>query len=336
MKGNKMEFKNDICKVNVTFRHYQKADYEGFINCIREFYGDSYPHDEYLQKESIESKIDRQKMFIICGVTDKEEIISVSGADFDCDFEGTCLLTLRVVKKCYRKMGIGDYQENILLEELKKAKGICSIYVELMQNNGSSQGVLHQKGFINTGLRLAQYGNQKLLKALNTSTDYRTSAVVMCKNAGVKDVGILYCPDNLTSFVKNIYDELNTSTQILNEQNRIKKVKDLIQVHEYPSDGCVNLFVDVIGKDFERNLSYLLKLHTKDVFVCYLNMKDEASCSAYEKLIERGFFFTGIKPLNKESEYMMLARLDKKQIDENGFSPDSLGKTMLDKLLRMQ
>lgn len=329
-------FRNDKDEVHVTFRYYRREDYKDFEQCISEFYGKSYPHGQYLLKEHLEEMIAQQKLLIICGITDEGEMVSVSGADFDSGFGTSALLTLRVVKKRFRRMGIGEFQENILLAEIEKIRGISSIYVELMQNNGSSQNALEQKGFVNVGLRLAQYGDYSLLKALQTNTQYRTSAVVMCRNQSVKEAGILYCMEEVSSFVKHMYQELQVKAEITDERMEIQNMSSDIRIQESQPDRSINLFINAIGSSFDTMIADILSTYENSTFICFLNMKDKAACYAYERLKKCGFFFTGIKPLNGDTEYMILACVDEKRINIDDFTPNSPGKCMLDAILQMR
>lgn len=55
-------------------------------------------------------------MTVLCGVTDKGEIVSTSALCMSREFKGSALLMLRVVKRAYRDMGIGGAQEDRLFQ----------------------------------------------------------------------------------------------------------------------------------------------------------------------------------------------------------------------------
>lgn len=100
----------------IDFRLFCRGDGGAFRRCVEDFYGDGYPYREYLDEEFLLGKIAAGDMTVLCGVTDKGEIVSTSALCMSREFKGSALLMLRVVKRAYRDMGIGGAQEDRLFQ----------------------------------------------------------------------------------------------------------------------------------------------------------------------------------------------------------------------------
>lgn len=146
-------------RAEIDFRLFRRGDGGGLRRCVEDFYGDGYPYREYLDEEFLLEKIAAGDMTVLCGVTDKGEIVSTSALCMSREFRGSALLMLRVVKKAYRDMGIGKAQEDRLFQIAGEYPELKSLYADVMTHNSISQ-----RGLIRRGLqKLEEYDGISIL-----------------------------------------------------------------------------------------------------------------------------------------------------------------------------
>lgn len=61
--------------------------------------------------------------------------------------------------------------------------------------------------------------------------------------------------------------------------------------------------IERAGEDLLRRLDGV----RESAFLCYLNLRSDGADGAYRALVERGFRFAGLKPLNENGEYLLMA-----------------------------
>ena len=303
--------------VNVCFRLFRQGDGEEFRRCIEDFYGEGYPYKEYLNEEFLLEKCAAGEMTVLCGVTSDGEIISTSAVRKDAEFGGSALLMLRVVKKAYRGMGIGKAQEERLFCYAKGQDGICSLYADVMTHNSISQGSLARRGFVYCGIRLMLYRNPIMVPGLALPKDGKMSQAVMCRRECREFGGVLYCPAKHTKEVQRIYRELGVDCRIDGTARLPESAKTKMSWKEEAEHHSYIWKVEKIGKDFADRLSVRMGQveRMKDATVlCYLNLRDLSAVYGYGILRSAGFFFTGLKPLQMQEEYMLLAYIGGQEV----------------------
>lgn len=315
-------------KLEINFRNFEIKDTEQLVRCISNFYGDGYPYKELLDGEFLDQQCKQDKMIVICGETYDGEIVSTSGVNLDNDFEKSAVLILRVVEKRFQNMGIGNKQQDFLFEKMKKLTGICSVYADVMSHSTTSQNSLVREKFVYTGIRFMLYHNKIMIPEYPFKNEFKLSQVVMCKNVSCNNTGEIYCPAVHSLFVKSIYKRLGTNCDIKTDLQSTTTQYSKISLHTDEIHNHLQLLVFDVGKDFEQILKKQLLLfsHIKgQTYICYLNMKAQGSIYAYDILSRYGFFFSGIKPLNANGEFMMLSKVtgellntDEIKLHENG------------------
>lgn len=309
----------------IRFRPYKKEDFPSFCRCIEDFYDDGYPYKEYLDEAFQGEENEKGNLMTLCAVTSQEEIVSTSAVRFDTEFPGSGLLLLRVVRQAYRGMGIGSAQEDHLLSWIRNRQAeLSSLYADVMTHNDISQGSLIRRGFVFCGLRPMLYRAPVMVPRLSWAENSRISQAVLCKRESMRDAGRLYCPEEQREAVKKLYEQLQVSVEILSPHQKEPDEKEVLE-----GQACCQSFhvdrqhhsgiwmLERGGRDFEACLSQAeepLRLWRDGVVVCYLNLKDPQAPFIYERLKERGFFFTGLKPLQRDREYMMLSCLGRQSL----------------------
>lgn len=326
-------------RAEIDFRLFCKGDGEALRQCVADFYGEGYPYKEYLDESFLLEKISAGDMTVLCGVTREGEIISTSALYRSREFWGSALLMLRVVKNAYRDMGIGKAQEDLLFQFAEEHQKLQSLYADVMTHNSISQRGLVRRGFVYCGLRMMLYRNSIMVPNLSLAQDGRMSQAVMCRKVCAGSVGDLHCPAEHEDEVRRIYGELGVTCGIdtgwvlpLHEKTRLSWQEE--EVHH-----LVIVMVHTVGEDFPEILSCKmgqLKQWEDGTALCYLNLRDGAAVSAYGALRDQGFFFTGIKPLQEEEEYMILAYTGSQRIRYEDIHLHDNGKELLSYIRRHQ
>lgn len=297
-------------RAEIDFRLFAKGDGGAFRRCIEDFYGDGYPYREYLEEEFLLEKIAAGDMAVLCGVTGDGEIVSTSALCRSREFAGSALLMLRVVKKAYRGMGIGGAQEDYLFHFAEEHKNLRSLYADVMTHNTISQRGLARRGFVYCGLRMMLYRNPIMLPQFDLAPDGKVSQAVMCRRVSSGSVGVLHCPAEHEGEVRRIYGELGAACEIDASEGVPGQGETRLSWQQEEAHHLAAVIVHGVGGEFSKLLSDRMRQFRQwgdGTVLCYLNLRDKAAVSAYSALKDEGFFFTGIKPLQEEEEYMILA-----------------------------
>ncbi len=293
--------RNTGSELEVEFRPFQPGDEAGFRECIEDFYGAGYPYKEYFKPGYISEKCEDGSMLVLCGVTGDGEIVNTCAIRYDGEFPGSGLMLLRVVKRKCQGMGIGREQERAQLEYAKRVRS-CSLYADVMTHDCVSQHGLGTNGFVLTGLRPVLYKAAVMVPDMSWPEDARLSQAVMCRAADMKDAGRLYCPEEHRRVVQRIYDGLGVAAA-LDLRPAGASGASLIHENVNSAHGNRTWIIERPGPD----LAERLKKVRESAFVCYLNLKAAGAEEAYRILSGRGLRFSGLKPLNGNGEYMLLA-----------------------------
>lgn len=319
--------------IEINFHSFDLKDTKQYISCISDFYGDGYPYKKFLDGEYLDKQCKQGKMLVICGKTSDGEIVSTSGINLDTDFNKSGTLMLRVVKKNFQNMGIGNKQQDFLLEQIDKLSILCSVYADVMSHNTTSQNSLVRERFVYTGIRFMLYHNKIMIPQYPFTHEFKLSQLVMCKSVSCNNVGEIYCPTEHSLFVENIYQKLGVNCAIKTASQVTATQRSKLSLHADDIHNHLQLLVFDVGNDFEQIVKKQL-LHFGHVkgqtYICYLNMKAQGSIYAYDILSRYGFFFSGIKPLNANGEFMMLSKVTGEILDMDDIKLHENGKYIME------
>jgi hypothetical protein len=319
--------------IEINFHSFDLKDTKQYIGCISDFYGDGYPYKRFLDGEYLDKLCKQGKMLVICGETSDGEIVSTSGINLDNDFKKSGLLMLRVVKKNFQNMGIGNKQQDFLFEQMDKLSELCSVYADVMTHNTTSQNSLVRESFVYTGIRFMLYHNKIMIPHYPFAHEYKLSQVIMCKSVSCNSVGEIYCPTKHSLFVEDIYKKLGVTCTIKTALLVTTVKRSNILLHADDIHNHLQFIVFDVGKDFEQIVKeQLLQFNPikGQTYICYLNMKAQGSIHAYDILSRYGFFFSGIKPLNANGEFMMLSKVTGEILNTDDIKLHKNGRYMME------
>lgn len=288
-------------ELDIEFRPFRPGDEAGFRECIEDFYGEGYPYKEYFEPGYLAEKCARGAMLVLCGVTSGGEIVNTCAIRYDGEFPGSGLMLLRVVKDKCRGMGIGREQERVQLEYAARRKSV-SLYADVMTHDCVSQHGLATNGFILTGLRPVLYKASVMVPDMAWPEGARLSQAVMCRRGAMEDAGKIYCPAEHRAVAEEIYARLGVGVCLRDCAGRLPERAVIHEESDPEHDNRVWL-IERAGEDLLRRLDGV----RESAFLCYLNLRSDGADGAYRALVERGFRFAGLKPLNENGEYLLMA-----------------------------
>jgi GNAT superfamily N-acetyltransferase len=252
-------------------------------------------YDEDKLREGIASK--KYRFWIaVCDSIDVGIVCLKENPNFTGTFEGC---TLSVLPE-FRRQGIAAKLMDAMREEFSNLSG-SSVFYSILTTSTIEQTREYENGFIPTGLALDRFLFDREAKNVVSETlPERRHHIFMVKPLQKTVTAKLFIPSGLCDIVKSIYDSLNV--KISEEEITPQKCK----IVEYPENAYAEIFgceINYDNDDFSVN--------------AYLDMTDRNCPERFEKLINNGWHFTGLKPLQKQAEYIIMHKGDiKKSLDK--------------------
>lgn len=294
------------------------------IACIRDEYGDTYfkrgfYDPAYLRKEAEEGII----TFLIAE-TEEDGIIGMMILKEFYPKESMCEIASQIFCKKYRGYGLAmpffEYGMNLLLSRSYSAAFCLPVLF-----HDVTQRLLYRLGMRATGLVMNVFDMDHIIHSYNNGRNRKHSQGIQIRAVGKRDAGMLYLPEEHYAFCRDIYGSLGAVFTIADADIRRQTESvggeesadtvELLPEHtqmEYTNDDLQHsLTIDVshAGRDLADRIEQLHKrypLKGKQTAAIFLNCNDPGAVWAYETLQEMGYFFTGLKPLCSEREYMVL------------------------------
>lgn len=303
-------------KISCSFKEYERKYYSQYLACIRGFYGDGYPYGEYLDADSLDRKVAGGDLILTLAVTPEDRVISTVGAEMQRGaFEGSVVLKLRNVLDEYRGCGVSSRQLDDLLRRVgERFPDALSIYADVMTHNAVSQNSLIHRGYAFCGLRLMVYTNSVIVPYLPFPPHTKMTQAVFCRKAGEQPLpqAVLYAPPEHRAMIGKVYDRIGAG-YVFRDGEPSPKVPCEYLTEESPGFSKSELIIRRCGEDLEPRLrAYFDTKAGVEDFTCvaYLPMGDPGCTENYRILEKFGFYFSGVLPLTRGGEYMILAKTD--------------------------
>lgn len=295
--------------LEVCLRQYRKGDEAGMIACIRDEYGDTYfkrgfYDPAYLKKEAQEGTI----TFLVAET--KED--GIAGMLILKEFypeETMCEVASQIFRKKYRGFGLAlpffTYGMEILLSCSYSAAFCLPVLF-----HDVTQRLLYRLGFRATGLVLNVFDMEYITHSYHNGRNTKHSQGIQVRAVGKRDAGKLCIPERHREFCRTIYERLDVRYQLRTDTNREHLPPSCRMA--FRQDGMqssLEIRIYQTGADLPEQIKAVhsrYPLTGKQTANVFLNINDEHAVWAYERLTEMGYFFTGLKPLCSEREYMVL------------------------------
>lgn len=312
--GRRLHLENKEGKcLNLLLRQYREGDEEGMIACIRDEYGDTYfkrgfYDPAYLKKEAAEGNI----TFLVAE-TEDDGIAGMLILKELYPEEAMCEVASQIFRKKYRGYGLAapffDYGMEILLSRHYSAAFCLPVLF-----HDVTQRLLYRLGFRATGLVLNVFDMGNITHSYLNGRNTKHSQGIQVQAVEKQDAGTIYIPEEHREFCQAVYDSLGVSHEIRAAADRTADTEGIppfcsISHKQDDLQNSLEIRIHQTGADLPEQIR---KLHSrypltgKQTANVFLNINDRHAVWAYERLGEAGYFFTGLKPLCSEREYMVL------------------------------
>lgn len=304
-------------KLTVTLREYRPGDEEGMIACIRDEYGNTYfkrdfYNPDYLKKEAISGHI----TFLVAQTGEKETAGMLILKEFAPE-ESMCEIASLIFRKKYRGYGLAlpffEYGMEILL-----SRDYSAAYCLPVLFHDITQRLLYRLKLRVTGFVLNVFDMANITHSYQNGRNTKHSQGLQIRAVGKQAVGTVYIPKQHQDFCRKIYEglgvtycmaeESETVLEKANSRERLPAVSDL-SYRQDELQSSLEIRIYRIGLDLWERIAALhekFPLKGKQTANIFLNISDKNAIWAYRVLTDMGYFFTGLKPLCSEKEYMVL------------------------------
>lgn len=289
-------------------RKYIPGDENGMIACIRDEYGSTYFKRNLYLPEQIRKESDNGHItFLVAETLSGEIACMLILKDFTPE-ESMCEIASNICKKQYRGYGLAmpffEYGMKIL-----KSRHYSAAYCLPVLFHNITQKLMYRLGLQATGFLLNVFDMRRITHSYHRDRNQKHSQGIQIMALEKKDAGTLYLPTEHTQFCKKIYDSLGVSYRIREEGQKKLPVRSRIQAKQDILQSSLEVRIHKVGRDLPEQIE---KLHAqypltgKQTANVFLNVNDSNAVWAYRQLTGMRYFFTGLKPLCSQREYMVL------------------------------
>ena len=296
----------------IVLREYRCGDEAGMIDCIRDEYGSTYAKTEWYSKAAIMENAAKGRAVFIIAQTPKGEIVGTTAfVKTDGKTRTVYEIAAQVVKKTYRgyKIALNIFQYGL---ELLQNRDYAAVYSQPVLFHDITQNLLGGLGFKAVGIMPGMFDLQVLHHSYDNGRNTKMPLGIQVRAKERQNAGRFYLPKQHKDFCMEQYEKLGVECEavgsLTDDREKMPARSSFFyqydRIHKY-----LEISMIAIGTDWERQLKLLLQaypLKGKNTANLFLNIKDQYAASVYNRLTDKGFFFTGIKPLCGDSEYMIL------------------------------
>lgn len=305
-------------------RKSRPGDEEGMLACIRDEYGETYFKRDFYRPEYLRQEAESGHItFLVAEQTASRETAGMLILKEFYPEESMCEIASQIFRKKYRGYGLAmpffEYGMDILL-----SRNYSAAYCLPVLFHDVTQRLLQRLGLIATGFVLNVFDMEHTTHSYQNGRNVKHSQGIQIRALGKRDAGELYIPGEYQEFCRMIYDRLGVRYQIRAEEQKQaagqqeqkpdtgKKYRPLsscMSVRQDSSQSSLEIRVRRTGADLPEQIKAVhsrYPLTGRQTANVFLNINDEHAVWAYERLKGMGYFFTGLKPLCSEREYMVL------------------------------
>lgn len=299
----------------VVLRKYRPGDEEDMIACIRDEYGESYFKKDLYSGEYIKEKSEEGSMVFLVAKTISGEIAGMMMLKQFYPEENMCELASQIIKKKYRGYGLAmpfaEYGMEILL-----TGPYYAAYSLPVAFHDITQRLVYRLGLRATGFILNVFDMEKISHSYENGRNSKHSQGIQIRAVRKENAGTVYVPREHQAFCRAVYGRLGVRYKLAKEKKedkgqQLEKMPDESLI-TYKNDGTqssLEVCIYCVGKDLEKKLIEIYEkypLTGKQTANVFLNCNDRYSVYAYKLLEDRGWFFTGLKPLCSDREFLVM------------------------------
>lgn len=297
-------------KVQIT--EYQEGDELGLISCIRDEYGDTYFKQSFYDPSYIAKTAKEGSITFLVAKTEENMIIGMMVLKQFFPEESMCEIASLILRKHYRGYGLAmeffKYGMGILMSRSYSAALCLPVLFHHV-----TQKLLYLLGLRVTGLILNVFDIESVTHSYPKDRNDKHSQGIQIRAMEKQNAGVIYLPYEHRNYCRSVYESLGVS-YVLGEETPICNLEKNgeLSIIEYRNDerqSSLEIRIHSVGDDLENQILLLHKLFPlkkKQTAGIFLNSNDSRAVWAYRILVKLGYFFSGLRPLCGEKEYMVL------------------------------
>lgn len=305
---------------SIVLRKYRPGEEAGMIACICDEYGSSYFKKSLYLPEQIKKESDSGHITFLAA--EDVETGEIAGMMILKEFypeESMCEIASQIFRKKYRGYGLAQPFFAYGMEILTSGNYSAAYCLPVLFHD-TTQRLLYRQGLRATGFILNVFHMGRIIHSYPKDRNKKHSQGIQIMELGKKYAGTLYLPQEHVEFCKKTYDVLGVAYRVAETENRMTDSMETEKPAGLPTDTAMQWKQDAVQCSLEIRIhkagSDLLKqmrelhnrypltgMQTANVF---LNINDKHAVWAYRTLAKEGYFFTGLKPLCSDKEYMVL------------------------------
>lgn len=294
-------------KISLKFREFTSDDVNGFIDCIREEYGETYWNpDVYEPEKIIEDSLSEGNKYFVAESTDKK-IVAVLALKKSLPRENYCEFCYGITLKRFRNFGIMQNFIMWVIEQPRNLENIYAEYCSAVLYHDITSKMLERVGFIPTGFEFSQDIIEGKLNSFDESGNIKRPYGILIRAVEKIDAGKIYLPRELSSMAEKVYRDLNVDVEILNRGSSLSSKSKFSFIYDEPQKNC-EIEIDSPGYDLREKIESIQNQFRDpdQTFNIYLNISDSGSIEAYKILRDMKYFCTGFKPICSDREILIM------------------------------
>lgn len=298
-------------RLTITLREARPGDEEGMIACIRDEYGDTYFKRGFYHPDQMRKEAESGHITFLVAQTRAGEIAGMLILKEFAPKESMCEIASQIFRKKYRGYGLAmpffEYGMEILL-----SRNYSAAYCLPVVFHDTTQRLLYRLGLRATGFVLNVFDMAHITHSYANGRNGKHSQGIQIRAVGKRDAGTVYLPGEHRDFCRQIYESLGVTYHMA--EGNGDHGKDLPPVSDlfWLQDGLqssLEIRIHRAGLDLAERMTTLQErfpLQGKQTANVFLSISDKNAVWAYRTLVDMGYFFTGLKPLCSDREYMVL------------------------------
>lgn len=298
-QGKKMEFQ---------LRPYRMGDEAGMIACIREEYGETYFKQNLYHPQYIKAEAAQGVITFLVAETKVGEIAGMMMLKQFYPKETMCEMATQIFRKKYRGFGLAspffEYGMEILLSRTYSA-----VFCLPVLFHDVTQRLLYRQGLRAAGLILNVFDVEGITHSYNNGRNKKHSQGIQIRAVKKWNTGKLYLPLEHWDFCTKVYKNLGVDYHFVETEVRSLAQQSHISFKNEERQHSLEIYIHSVGADLEEKITEIYAqypLRGKQIANIFLNCNNKGAVWAYQVLRKMGHFFTGLKPLCSEREYMVM------------------------------
>lgn len=198
--------------------------------------------------------------------------------------------------------------------EILLSRSYSAAYCLPVTFHSITQVLLYRLGLRAAGFVLNVFDMEKIVHSYQNGRNIKHSQAVQIMPLGKKDAGMLYIPQKHQAFCRVVYESAKAAYQFAPEketccvQEKIPEKSNISYIND-EVQSSLEIRIYRAGRDLKQRIGAIhtrFPLRGKQTSNIFLNCSDPCAVWAYECLENIGYFFTGLKPLCSEKEYIIL------------------------------